>query len=235
MRGPSVYSMAPIDVYYDYLNCGFHLAASGGSDKMALNPPIGSARTYVKTAGPLTYDSWIEGIRQGHTFITTYPLLEFSVNGKEAGETLRLPPGRAKLKIHAAAQSLEPYDSLEVIYNGEAIRKAKPLGNKSVAQIDDIIEIDRGGWLAARAYGSKMLPYGPTWWQQPIFAHTSPVYLDMKGRCAPAAASAKLFLEQIGYLENWAATQAKFPTVRDRDEGLRRISEAKQVYEKLLQ
>src|SRR5437879_1044928 len=35
MRGPEVYSMAPVDVYYHYLNCGFRLAMSSGSDKMA--------------------------------------------------------------------------------------------------------------------------------------------------------------------------------------------------------
>ena len=45
MQGPSAYQRAPIDMYYHYLNCGFHVAASSGSDKMALNPPIGSART----------------------------------------------------------------------------------------------------------------------------------------------------------------------------------------------
>lgn len=74
MPGPKVYSLAPIDVYYHYLNCGFKLAMSSGSDKMALNPPMGSARTYVRTDAPLTYASWIEGIRKGHTFATDYPL-----------------------------------------------------------------------------------------------------------------------------------------------------------------
>jgi hypothetical protein len=69
MQGPSAYRRAPIDMYYHYLNCGFRVAASSGSDKMALNPPIGSARTYVKTRGLLSYDSWVEGIRAGRTFI----------------------------------------------------------------------------------------------------------------------------------------------------------------------
>jgi hypothetical protein len=78
MQGPSAYRRAPIDMYYHYLNCGFRVAASSGSDKMALNPPIGSARTYVKTRGLLSYDSWVEGIRAGRTFISTGPLLEFS-------------------------------------------------------------------------------------------------------------------------------------------------------------
>src|SRR5262249_20174103 len=85
MRGPKEFSLAPVDVYYHCLNCGFHLAMSSGSDKMSLKPPLGSARTYVRTDAPLTYDSWIDGIRKGHTFATNYPLLEFSINGRGPG------------------------------------------------------------------------------------------------------------------------------------------------------
>src|SRR5215467_5768469 len=120
MHGPKAYSTAPIDMYYHYLNCGFHLAASSGSDKMALNPPMGSARTYVKPDGPLSYDSWIEGIRKGRTFISTYPLLEFSVNGKEAGEAISLK-GPAKLKVKARAGSIENYEVLEIVVNGRVV------------------------------------------------------------------------------------------------------------------
>ena len=76
MQGPLVYSKPPIEVYYHYLNCGFRIAASSGSDKMGLNPPMGSARAYVKTEGRLSYDSWVEGIRKGRTFISNYPLIE---------------------------------------------------------------------------------------------------------------------------------------------------------------
>jgi hypothetical protein len=233
MHGPAAFALPPIEVYYHYLNCGFHLAASGGSDKMGLNPPLGSARTYVRTDGPLTYDSWVEGIRKGHTFTSTYPLLEFSVDGKEAGETLHLAPGKVKLHVRARARSIEAYDWLEVMYNGKAIRRVKPSGEQNDAAIDDTIEVERGGWIAARAYGAKLLPYGATWWQQPVFAHTSPIYLDMPGTHAPAGESAKLFLDQLGYLERWAESQANFPSAESKQEALNRIAEAKQVYEKL--
>src|SRR5262249_19599901 len=136
MRGPKAYSTPPIEMYYHYLNCGFHLAASSGSDKMALNPPMGSARTYVKTDGPLSYESWIEGIRKGRTFISTYLLLEFSVNGKQAGDKITLAPGKAKLRVKARARSLVPYEKLEVIVNGEIVRQAAPSGDHFDASID---------------------------------------------------------------------------------------------------
>jgi hypothetical protein len=235
MRGPSAYSKPPIEMYYHYLNCGFRLAASSGSDKMALNPPMGSARTYVKTEGPLNYDSWIEGIRKGRTFISTYPLLEFSVNGKEAGETLQLEPGMAKLRVKARALSLEPYEVLEIIVNGKVVRSARPAGGKFEARIEETIEVDRGGWIAARAHGPKMLSYGATWWQMPVFAHTSPVYLNMPGRPAPARESAGILLEQLGYLERWAESRANFPTTQNKNEALDLIRKAGAVYREIAQ
>jgi hypothetical protein len=230
MHGPRVYSMAPVDVYYQYLNCGFHLAMSSGSDKMAIHPPMGSARTYARVTGPVTYASWLEEIRKGHTFATDYPLLEFSVNDKLPGDALSLPAGKVALKVKARAVSLEPYETLEIIYNGKVIRSAKPSGEHFAAAIDDTIEVDHGGWIAARAHGPKMLPYGATWWQMPVFAHSSPIYLDIPGRPAPAAESARLFLDQLSYLRRWADEQAHFPTPEDKQEALGWIKKAENVY-----
>ncbi len=230
MTGPSAYSTPPIEMYYHYLNCGFRLAVSSGSDKMAMNPPMGSARVYAKAAGALTYDSWIEGIRKGRTFISTYPLLEFSVNGKEAGENIALPAGKAQLQVKARARSLEAYDVLEILVNGKVVRTVKPQGPDFEAVFNGAVEVERGGWIAARAHGRKMLPYGATWWKMPVFAHTSPVYLEMPGRPAEARASAAILLEQLGYLKRWAETQANFPTPANRAETLSLIAQAEAKY-----
>jgi hypothetical protein len=233
MYGPQAYSTPPIDMYYHYLNCGFRLAASSGSDKMALNPPMGSARTYVRTDGELTYDSWIEGIRKGRTFISTYPLLEFSVDGKEAGATIPLNGPKATLHVKARSRSLEPYEVLEILVNGKVVRTARPQGSHYEASLDEAIEVERGGWIAARAHGRKMLPYGATWWHMPVFAHSSPVYLDMPGRPADARRSASILLDQIGYLRRWAEKQARFPTAENQVEALQRIAEAEVKYRQL--
>ena len=233
MQGPLVYSKPPIEVYYHYLNCGFRVAASSGSDKMALNPPMGSARAYVKTEGPLSYDSWVEGVRKGRTFISNYPLIEFSVNGKEPGDTLSVEPGKVQLIVKARAVSLEPYEVLEIIHNGEIVRKVKPSGKNYAAVLQENIEVERGGWIAARVHGPKMLEYGRTWWKMPVFAHTSPIYINMPGRPAPAAESARLFLDQLSYLQRWAESEAHFPTADNKKEALSLIARAQAIYREL--
>lgn len=233
LRGPKVYTIPPVETYYHYLNCGFRISMSSGSDKMATNPPMGSARTYVRTDGELNYDSWIEGIRKGHTFVSTYPLLEFTVNGTGPGDTLKFGSKPVEIKLHARAVSLEPYDVLEILHNGKVIQTVKPKGAHHLATIDSTLTLERGGWLAARVHGRKMLPYGATWWMQPVFAHSSPVYLEADNRPAPAAESATLFLEQLGFLERWADRQANFPSPAAKDEAMRHIAEARGIYEKL--
>jgi len=113
------------------------------------------------------------------------------------------------------------------------LRSAKPAGEHYQAAINETIEVDRGGWIAARAHGRKMLPYGATWWQMPVFAHTSPIYLEMPGRPAPAAESARLFLEQLEYLEQWAQSRANFPADQNKSEALDLIRQAREVYQHL--
>lgn len=234
LRGPKIYTIPPVEAYYHYLNCGFRVAMSSGSDKMATNPPMGSARTYVRTTGELSYDSWIEGIRKGHTFVSTYPLLEFSVNGMGAGDTIAFADRPVEVKVRARAASIEPYDVLEIVHNGKVIETARPSAERNVATIDKTLTLPRGGWLAARAHGRKMLPYGATWWMQPVFAHSSPVYLEATNRPAPAAESAKLLLEQLEFLEQWADRQARFPSPAAKAEAMQAIAQARGIYRRLL-
>ena len=198
---------------------------------MATNPPLGSARTYVKTEGALSYDSWVEGIRKGRTFISTYPLLTFSVNGKEAGETLTLPPGSAQLSLKVSAKSIEPYDVLEVIYNGKVIASAKPSGKWNEASIEKSVAVEAGGWIAARAHGRKMLPYGLTWWRQPVFAHTSPITSRWRGDRLPPPSARHCSLISSVIWQNWIEREANMPSEENRREAMKAIDEAKRKYE----
>jgi hypothetical protein len=233
LRGPKAFTIPPIETYYHYLNCGFHIAMSSGSDKMALNPPMGSARTYSRTDGPLSYDSWIEGIRKGHTFASNYPLLEFSVNGIGPGDTIQFGSKPVTVEISARATSIEPYDVLEIIHNGKIIAATEPRGERHQAQLRVRRTLDRGGWIAARAHGKKMLNYGATWWKQPVFAHSSPIYLEAAGRPAPASESAQLFLDQLVHFERWADRDARYPSASVKAEAIAYITQARAIYEKL--
>ena len=148
---------------------------------------------------------------------------------------MTLAPGKARLRVRARAISQEPYEVLEILVNGKVVRSVKP-GPAAAreAVVDEAIEVERGGWIAARAHGRAMLPYGATWWMMPVFAHTSPVYLEMAGRPADARESAGVLLEQLGYLERWAAERARFPTAENKREAMAMVAVARGKYEGLM-
>ena len=81
--------------WYRYLNCGYQVAAVGGTDKMAADTAVGTVRTYARIpAGrPFSYDNWMEAVRRAETFVTYGPLLEFMVEGRPMGSQLDLPAG----------------------------------------------------------------------------------------------------------------------------------------------
>ena len=60
----SLYSdeRASAEMYYKLLNCGFRIAATGGTDNFPdvwRDPPPGTDRTYAKVEGRLTVASWL--------------------------------------------------------------------------------------------------------------------------------------------------------------------------------
>ena len=81
----SLDQIEPTD-YYRFLECGFQLPLSNGSDHPAR--VVGCARVYVKTRLPFSYANWIDGLRQNRTFTTSGPLLFLEVNGREVGDVI---------------------------------------------------------------------------------------------------------------------------------------------------
>jgi hypothetical protein len=235
MYGPRVYDMAPIDVYYQYLNCGFRISASSGSDKMSTSVPMGSARVYVNTGRSVDYASWVDGIRQGRTFISTGPIVEISVDGKGPGEELRAGKGSApqKVKVKAHSRSRMPYKTLEIIHNGKVVASSSPTGAHFEATLEAEVDIERSGWVAARCYGREMLPYGGPpghWFRMPVFAHTNPVWVTVDGRPTDPGNAPELFLEQIEYNRNYVLHEGRYPSNEARQRALDQIEQAVQVY-----
>ena len=77
------------EIWYDFLNLGFPLAASAGSD-VPFQSGLGEVRVYAQIAdGPFTPDAWFDAMKRGRTFVTNGPMLEFTVNGTPPGGEIR--------------------------------------------------------------------------------------------------------------------------------------------------
>jgi hypothetical protein len=209
----------PVQYYYHFLDLGYKLTALAGSDFPwcgAGFAQIGNARFYVYSGGPLSFDSYMQALKAGHTFVTTGPMLLLTVNGRMPGDSLDIKPGT---RLHVTAEALGPVASVEIIGHGKVL--AQSPGPK--AELD--LAPSHGMWIAAKcARGPREV------------AHTTPVYVTVNrdGFHNPETARRNAALSE-SYLKELEAEFANPPSnvdeqaPRHRAQLERQIAEARAV------
>ena len=171
--------------YYRYLNCGYKLPLVGGTDKMSSDVPVGIYRTYVQIPQdePFTYANWCKYMAAGRTFHSGGPLLRFSVDGHEIGDTVRLPGNGGTVEVVAEAESVVPIHTLEVVQEGRVVASTEDAKGTRKLLLRAEVQVAGHSWLAARCSGPGYEQSVPHFdgWGRGIMAHTSPVYLACGG------------------------------------------------------
>ena len=178
--------------WYRYLNCGYRLAAVGGTDKMTAVTAVGTVRTYARIAPGMTftYEAWKETVRRAETFVTYGPLLEFTVEGRPMGSRIELPASGGTLDVAwQVASTTIPMSRVELIVNGE-IRESAAVSSWN-ASGHWPVRVEKSAWLALLVRGH----YADK--PEIIAAHGSPVMVMVDGSPMMAAADAVTILEQI--------------------------------------
>ncbi len=162
--------------WYRYLNCGYRVAAVGGTDKMSAGMPVGGVRTYAKLAPdePFTFENWGKAIRAGRSFTTSGPLLDLTVEGRTIGDEIRLSRRGGRLEVRARAECIWPIHMLELVVNGKVVASTSRKQGAKVLELNEKVEVKRSSWIAARA-GSRLKV--EHCWPIHLGAHTSPVYI----------------------------------------------------------
>jgi TolB protein len=218
-------------VYYRLLNAGFHLPATGGTDNFSdvwRDPPPGADRTYVHVRGRLTLQSWLDGIRRGHTFASTGPLVFLDVAGREPGDQVDLPADApATLHVHAEATSIAPMDSLVIIVNGERARTVAAQDSLHIV-FDGGVPVPHGGWIAARVDG----PSSRYVWDSYAFAQTSPVYVVRGGTRWRSADDARFLAQAVAATWDRVKNSA-WRSPEERDRFYAALEQARSVYDRI--
>ena len=198
------------EVWYEVLNTGFRIAPTGGTDYPCIASLPGRECNYIQVEGPLTYDSWLEGLRRGRTFVSNGPILEFVVNGKGMGEELILKKG-GPVQIQGCVRfdpSRDDVQRLELVRNGEVVKTFEREGDTAEIRCGLEVAVDEACWLAFRIVGSKVgeQPYAETGQAQSSVAHTGVIYVSIEGGPAfselpRAKANAKKWIARLDDLE----------------------------------
>jgi len=179
--------------WYRYLNCGYFVAAVGGTDKMSATTAVGTIRTYALIEDEeFTYDNWKKSVRAGRTFVTYGPLMEFSVEGKPAGSRIQLSANGGTLSVEWKLATVTiPLSKVELVINGETREVVSLSNSPNEAEGNFSVKMDKSGWIALRVRGG----YADR--NEVITAHSSPVMVEVEGCPIFAAADALTILEQI--------------------------------------
>ncbi len=169
--------------YYRYLNGGYRLPLVGGTDKMSSDVPVGIYRTYVHLPEEeeFNYENWCRNVVKGRTFISGGPILHFTVDGREVGDTVQLS-GAGTVEVEAWAESILPIYRLEIVQAGKVVASTESQDGTRRLELKDKLKVDGHTWLAARCGGPGYFanPHYDTW-RRGIFAHTSPIYVASGG------------------------------------------------------
>ena len=102
-----------LNMWYHTLNCGFRPRLSGETDFPCITDArIGQARSYFKSDGPLNYDTYVESLKKGRSYVSDGKshIMDFTVNGQEAGvgDSELILEGKQGLNISAKVASYLP-------------------------------------------------------------------------------------------------------------------------------
>ena len=145
--------MASAEMYYHMLNVGARLPATGGTDNFSnvwRDPSGGTARTYAKLDGPLTWTAWIDAVRAGRTIATNGPLLFALVGGQEPGSELS---PRSEVAVIVDLATIAPVDVIEVVVDGRVVRTIEVPEDRATLRIEETVPVDGARWIAVRARG----------------------------------------------------------------------------------
>jgi hypothetical protein len=225
---------ATAGVWYRLLNLGFRIPAAGGTDAMAnyatLRGPVGLNRVYASVAnGALSSEAWLDALRQGRTFATNGPLLDFSVAGNPIGSTLRLERGQS-VPFTARLRSIVPVDHAQVVCNGRVARELALGSHRDRLDINGTLPIDKSGWCLLRAFTAKAeYPVLDNF----VYATTSPVYVTVRGARPRSPEDARYFEAWIDHLLQTTGSYPDWNSAAEKAGVLQKLKDARAVYERL--
>ncbi len=163
-----------LDHYYHFLDLGFKLTATAGSD-FPWGTPIGETRFYTYVGDDFTFDSWRASFHAGHTFVSNGPIIDLTVNGRIPGDELDVTKG-STLSITARAfghAEQVPLEKLEIVAHGRVLKSVtadEPGQSTEQLFVQMELPVEHGVWIAARAQAEPEQA-----------AHTTPVYVTVEG------------------------------------------------------
>jgi hypothetical protein len=245
---PSVWEL---NIWYHALNCGFRTRISGETDFPCIyGERVGLGRSYVKVDGKLTFDAWIEGLRDGRAYVSDGKshLMDFKVNGLLVGtnqsevrlngsQTVRVTASvaarldeQADDTIRARRYDQQPYWHIERARVGntrevplEVIVNGRPIARRNILADGRLREV------------SFDVPIERSSWvalRVLASSHTNPIFVTVGGQ--PVRASRKSAEWMLKAVDQCWSQKAAQISAKERPAAERAYEQARQVYWRII-
>jgi TolB protein len=241
-------------VWYRLLNLGFRIPAGAGTDAMAdyasLRGPVGMNRVYLQLRNKLlNAEALVETLKNGATFATNGPLLDFSLGGQEIGGELNFATPQSAVPFRVKLRSIVPLNHFEIVCNGKTVKKLAlpppeartPRDSKAGGDFYGIrfaeasdetgsVVVQESGWCVLRASSDKAeYPVLDNY----VYATTSPIYVTVRGKAPRSPQDAKYFVAWIERVMDATSHYPDWNSVAEKDAVLNELAQAKGIFEKL--
>ncbi|HEY0682979.1 MAG TPA: CehA/McbA family metallohydrolase [Steroidobacter sp.] len=169
--------------WFDFLNLGYKLTPSAGSDAPYFDHYPGSVRNYVYVGGNSSVHRWFEGLKAGRTFVTNGPMLQFTVNGKPMGAEVKVNAGDV-LSIDAVATinpDVDRIHKLELIEQGRVVEQTVSEEGAERLQLSHDMKAVQGTWFVLKAAGGRGRSQlkGDAFGGADVSAVSAPIYISV--------------------------------------------------------
>lgn len=225
-------SRASYTVLHHALNNDLRVAPVGGEDantSLHRHTMLGSVRTYAYTGATFTAERWRDAIKDGKTFFSNGPLLEFTLDGRLPGESVHLASS-GTVALKAEVWSFMPLTKVMIYRNGQVWKEIPLSEDKTHARLEERVEVSDSAWFSLSAEGAPAYaPVDPSFPQ----AGTGAVRVYVGAGKIRNRASAEYFIRWLDKLEAMAKAWPGWGSQVEKDRVFAQIGAARQRYQQL--
>lgn len=210
--------------YYRFLNCGFHIGLTNGSDHPAR--VLGIVRAYVRVDGPFTYERWLDGVRAGRTFTTSGPLVGLRAHTASIGESADVARG-APVTVTAWALSRRPLGRVEIVSNGDVVASRRTDAKHLTLSVT--LPADRSRWFCVRVSAGRSFQV----LDGPDIAHSSAAWVRVDGREVVRRDDVAFWRANVAIHRERVEKLGNFADAAQRAAALAHVDAGAAVYERL--
>ena len=202
------------DLWYRMLNAGYLLSPAGGTDlpnspqRAWWQPFLGSVRCYVRVGESRDFESWKKSFREGRVFVTTGPVIQLRVAGREPGGTICLPRS-AEVEIEA----------------------------ELLIRLRRRLRLEESGWLAAQGVAAPAEPIDEFMGRQPmvleaegaepgLLAHTGVIRVLVGEQSVGRSGELEALISDLADLKTYYEVHARYPSPKEQLQTLELFEQA---------